>query len=59
MDAILMKRQKTGIWKTTVSLESGRYEYRFLVDGQWRDDPASVEKVANRYGTENCVRTVE
>jgi hypothetical protein len=31
-------------------LPSGRYEYRFVVDGQWTDDPAAGETVMNPYG---------
>jgi len=36
-------------------LTPGRYEYRFLVDGQWRNDPECAECVANPFGSENCV----
>jgi len=36
----------------------GRYEYRFVVDGQWRDDPACTERVPNGFGSENCVLRV-
>jgi 1,4-alpha-glucan branching enzyme len=50
-----LKRGKTGIWSTTLSLPSGRHEYRFLVDGEWRDDPNCAERVPNSFGTENCV----
>ena len=58
-DPISLKRQKTGQWQTTVALEPGAHEYRFLVDGEWRDDPESSTRVANPYGGENCVRVVE
>lgn len=34
-----LKKQPDGIWKTTVRLAPGTHHYRFLVDGQWRDDP--------------------
>ena len=36
---ISLKKQKNGTWKGTVSLPPGTYHYRFLVDGEWRDDP--------------------
>jgi 1,4-alpha-glucan branching enzyme len=29
-----MKKNKDGVWKTTVALGPGRYEYKFIVDGQ-------------------------
>jgi 1,4-alpha-glucan branching enzyme len=42
-------------WKTTLRLPPGRYEYRFLVDGEWRDDPNARQVVTNTFGTQNCV----
>ncbi len=54
-----MKKDKKGLWKTAVSLQPGRYEYRFLVDGNWVNDPACCDCVPNEFGSENCVRIVE
>jgi len=54
-----LKKMKGGVWKTTVSLPPGRYEYRLLVDGQWRDDPNCSTRQPNQYGGENCVCVVE
>jgi 1,4-alpha-glucan branching enzyme len=56
---IPLTRQKTGIWKAAVSLEPGTHEYRFVVDGEWRDDPESTMRVRNPFNAENCVRVVE
>lgn len=56
---IPLKKLKNGLWKTTLSLASGTYEYRFLVDGQWCDDPECSVRVSNPFGAENCVRVVE
>lgn len=53
-----LKRQKDGAWKATVPLEPGPHEYRYLVDGQWRDDPQCQSRRANPYGQANCVREV-
>jgi len=50
-----MKKDKNGLWKKTISLPPGRYEYRLLVDGQWRDDPQCPHRQANQFGGENCV----
>ena len=52
-----LKRDKKGTWTTQVALEKGSHEYRFLVDGQWRDDP-DASKSVNPYGTQNSVRVV-
>jgi 1,4-alpha-glucan branching enzyme len=55
---VTLKKDKTGLWKATVSLAPGTYEYRLLVDGQWRDDPQCPNRRWNQYGSENCVCTV-
>jgi len=55
---VSLKRNKDGSWKTTLALDEGRYEYRFLVDGKWVDDPGCPTRVPNIFGSENCVRVV-
>ena len=55
---ISMERQSGGIWKTAIPLRPGQHHYRFLVDGEWRDDPESTIHVMNPYGSENSVREV-
>jgi len=54
-----MKKDKKGIWKTALPLKPGRYEYRFLVDGNWENDPSCCDCVPNEFGTQNCVRIVD
>ncbi len=54
-----LKRSKQGIWTTTLNLPPGSYEYRFLVDGDWCNDPHCADTIRNCYGTENCVLRVE
>jgi RNA polymerase-binding transcription factor DksA len=55
LDGEPLARGRRGVWKATLLLPPGRHEYRFLVNGQWQDDPACTERVANSFGTENCV----
>jgi 1,4-alpha-glucan branching enzyme len=57
--ALSMRKDKNGKWSKTVSLAPGRYEYRLLVDGQWRDDPQCPTRQINQFGTENCVCIVD
>jgi hypothetical protein len=38
-----------------VELEPGEHHYRFLVDGQWRDDPDTVWRVQNPFGSQDSV----
>jgi len=53
-----LKRDGKGTWKASVLLAPGRYEYRFVVDGQWCDDLSCGEVVPNSYGGQNCVLSV-
>jgi 1,4-alpha-glucan branching enzyme len=47
-----------GQWRTVLPLQPGRYQYRLIVDGSWRDDPEAAERVPNPFGSENCVLQV-
>jgi len=53
-----MHKGNDGIWRLSVPLGPGRYEYRFYADGVWEDDPSAQQRAANALGTENCVRIV-
>ena len=53
-----LHKQPNGVWKTTLALAPGTYHYRFLVDGEWRDDPECTLLVPNPYGTQDAVRQV-
>ena len=54
--AIPLKKDKDGVWVATVELQPGKHTYRFLVDGEWRDDPACTLRVRNAFGSEDMVR---
>jgi 1,4-alpha-glucan branching enzyme len=53
-----MRRFKDGTWKKMLKLKPGRYEYRFVVDGQWWTDPENPQRQYNPFGQENSVLTV-
>lgn len=53
-----MKKDKDGGWKLCVNLAPGRYEYKFVVDGQWLPDPAATECAPDPYGGVNSVLVV-
>ena len=55
---INLVKQANGIWKASVALDPGSYHYRFLVDGQWSDDPQSTLRIPNIFGSHNMVREV-
>jgi 1,4-alpha-glucan branching enzyme len=53
-----LHKENDGVWSTTVELEPGEHQYRFLVDGQWSDDPAAKQTVPNPFGGLNAVLRV-
>ena len=53
-----LKKSSNGLWKINLNLSPGRYEYRFLVDGQWINEPNCKSYVPNPFGEENCVITL-
>ena len=54
-----LRNAGAGKWSLHMTLEPGRYEYRFLVDGKWRMDPAARQQVTDFCGGGNSVLVVE
>ena len=50
-----MKNDGHGKWNKTVMLAPGRYEYKFFVDGEWKEDPRNSQTCSNCFGTQNSV----
>lgn len=46
-----------GRWVKELVLPPGRYEYRLVVDGEWKSDP-TAEQAPNPFGTTNSVLVV-
>ena len=40
-----------GLWKTRLRLKPGAYRYRFVVDGQWCQDPQNPHFRKNPFGS--------
>ena len=53
-----MKKDANGVWKKPLVLPPARYEYKFLVDGRWRNDPKNDKTCPNCFGTQNNVINV-
>ncbi|MEZ4551002.1 MAG: glycogen-binding domain-containing protein [Desulfobacterales bacterium] len=47
-----------GLWEKIIMLDPGRYEYKFLVDGEWELDAENSKKCRNEFGSENSVMDV-
>lgn len=61
-----LSRNKRGEWRTTLILDPGRYEYKFVIDGKWMCSPHCGERgmqtcphcVQNAFGTMNRILIV-
>jgi 1,4-alpha-glucan branching enzyme len=53
-----MKKGADGLWRKAVILPAGRYEYKFVVDGEWVNDPANDQLLPNIFGSSNNVLDV-
>lgn len=50
-----LKRNQDGLWTTWMNLAPGTYEYRFVVDGEWLEDPDSEHRSLNTLGSHNSI----
>ncbi|MCM8786653.1 MAG: helix-turn-helix domain-containing protein [Candidatus Omnitrophica bacterium] len=58
LEGIQLKKDRSGVWSTEIPLKPGRYQYKFLVDGQWVTDPENKLTVKNPFGTDNSLKEV-
>lgn len=54
-----LRQNSGGSWSARVSLPPGVYQYRFIVDGEWHDDPTAPNYAENPFGTKNAVISVQ
>ena len=57
-EQVRMAKGPNGEWQALLNLSPGEYQYRLIVDGEWRDHAEAQKRVANPYGTQNCILTV-
>ncbi len=50
-----MSPLRDGIYQVILPLSPGRYRYRYVIDGTWRNDPANGNVETNPYGELNSV----
>jgi 1,4-alpha-glucan branching enzyme len=58
VDATSLTNVGNGEWVLSLMLKPGTYEYRFIADDQWCDDPLATDRVKNPYGGWNSVLRV-
>lgn len=56
--ANLMTKNESGVWTTSIALKPGRYPYKFVVDGSWKQDPDNSETAPDGLGGSNSVKAV-
>jgi 1,4-alpha-glucan branching enzyme len=52
------KTTGNGGWVKELTIAPGRYEYMFVVDGQWMADPNAKEFAPNPFGGQNSVLVI-
>jgi Glycogen recognition site of AMP-activated protein kinase/Carbohydrate-binding module 48 (Isoamylase N-terminal domain) len=55
--ALRMRKTDWG-WELKLNLAPGQYEYKFIADGKWMEDPANPDHVVNQHGTLNSILKV-
>jgi hypothetical protein len=50
-----MSKSEDGVWHAVIPLPPGDHSYRFIVDGQWCDDPHPAFCMSNPFGSINAV----
>ncbi|PIV20870.1 MAG: hypothetical protein COZ69_16395 [Deltaproteobacteria bacterium CG_4_8_14_3_um_filter_45_9] len=54
-----LKMDDKGIWRISLTLNPGQYEYRFFVDGEWQNDSNCSSSVENPFGTSKSLKIVK
>ncbi len=53
-----LEKRADGKWGLRIPLMPGSYEYKFIVDGEWRADPANPEQKIGDHGQRNSLLEV-
>lgn len=52
-----MKKMK-GVWKISLPLKPGEYKFKYLVDGNWHNDPSAHKYTTSPFGGDDSVVVV-
>lgn len=55
IENVMVQQKGDKIWKGTVHLKPGRYQYKFIVDGKWKIDPYNPEVATSDMGVSNSL----
>jgi 1,4-alpha-glucan branching enzyme len=56
---VLSLKDDSGLWKKFVFLGPGSYQYKFVVDDEWREDPHNHVVAQDTLGGQSSVVVVE
>lgn len=57
-EGLRLAKRDDGLWECLVQLPAGRHEYRYIVDGEWMEDPFNDEGATNEFGSVNSLVSV-
>lgn len=52
---VITKRDEDGTWKKIINIFPGAYQYKFYIDGEWKEDPNNPNTVENNLGSFNSL----
>jgi len=56
--SLIESEGQTRVWTKILRLAPGTYQYRYVVDGEWREDPENPEIISSTVGGRNSVLVV-
>jgi chromosome partitioning protein len=56
--SLIESEGQTRVWTKILRLPPGTYQYRYVVDGEWREDPENPEIISSTVGGRNSVLVV-
>jgi len=56
--SLIESEGQTRVWTKILQLPPGTYQYRYVVDGEWREDPENPEVVSSALGGRSSVLVV-
>ena len=58
-NSMMKKEDNNGVWTKKLPFKEGLYQYRFVVDGEWVEDPTNPRASRNPYGELNSILEIK
>ncbi len=56
--SLIASEGQTRVWTKVLTLEPGTYQYRYVVDGEWQEDPSNPQSAPGPTGQPNSILKV-